>query len=257
MQILRTFETKRVLCYNHGNVFKMPNLTIVLLPGLDGTGRLFDHLLATLPANLKPFVVSYPNDVLIEYNGLESHVMEQIPSNERFILLAESFSGPIALNIAAKGPRNLVAVILVATFIQNPLHDHFLRFQCFIGASLFRLPIPRSFVRNLLLGKDAPEILVSEFFDVLNSVDSKVLAHRLCLILNVNAKESLVKCHVPILYLLATKDKVIKKHSLDFILKLRPDVESVSINAPHLLLQCAPLKASQVVVDFLQRHNVY
>jgi pimeloyl-ACP methyl ester carboxylesterase len=235
----------------------MPNLTIVLLSGLDGTGRLFGHLLATLPSNLKPIVVSYPNDLLNDYNELEIYATGKMPSNERLVLLAESFSGPVALNIAAKGQRNVVAVILVATFIQNPLHFNFLRFQCFIGAPLFRLPIPRSFIRNLLLGKDAPEILVGEFFDVLNSVNPRILAHRLRLILHANAKQALVKCPVPMLYLRATEDKVIKKRSLDVILRLRPDVESVSINAPHLLLQYAPLKASQVVVDFLQRHDIY
>jgi pimeloyl-ACP methyl ester carboxylesterase len=147
--------------------------------------------------------------LLNDYNELEIYGTEKMPSNERFVLLAESFSGPVALNIAAKGQMNVVAVMLVATFIKNPLHFNFLRFQRFIGASLFRLPIPRSFIRNFLLGKDASETLVSEFFDVLNSVNPRILAHRLRLILHANAKQALVECPVPILYLRATEDKVI------------------------------------------------
>ena len=36
-------------------------VSLVLLPGLDGTGELFQPLLRALPNELQPIVLSYPN----------------------------------------------------------------------------------------------------------------------------------------------------------------------------------------------------
>jgi len=97
-------------------------LSLVLLPGLDGTGQLFEWFLAALPPNLKPIVVSFPRDTDDDYAALETHVVAfSIPQDERFVILGESFSGPLALRIAARGHANLVAVILVASFISQPV----------------------------------------------------------------------------------------------------------------------------------------
>lgn len=229
------------------------NLNIVLLPGLDGTGRLFEFLLPTLPSELKPFVVSYPTELFLDYTDLQNYAIRTIPTAESFVLLAESFSGPIALNIASTRPNKLMAVILVATFIQNPLRHLTSKMLNIIGAPLFRLPIPSGLIRNLLLGKNAPENLAKAFFDALQLVNPKVLSYRVQLVLNVDVKQALLSCSVPILYLFATEDKLVAKRNLDVMLELRPDIESISIEAPHLLLQRAPIPASQAIVNFLQR----
>lgn len=54
--------------------------SIILLPGLDGTGVLF-----------KPLV---------------GFVLDRLPDSE-FVLLGESFSGPIALRVAARKPAGV------------------------------------------------------------------------------------------------------------------------------------------------------
>ena len=231
----------------------MSNLTIVLLPGLDGTGHLFEFLVPTLPPYSRPFVVSYPNELFLDYTDLQSYASGIIPATERFVLLGESFSGPIALNIASTARKNLVAVILVATFVKNPL-SRIVSWVCYIlGASLFRLPIPSSFIRKILLGKNSPENLVNTFLNVLQSVDPKILAYRLRSVLNVDVRQALLNCSVPILYLLPTRDKVVAKSSFDVILNLRHDIEVTLIDAPHMLLQCEPLIASQAIDNFLRQ----
>jgi hypothetical protein len=53
----------------------MPSrLDIVLLSGLDGTGRLFKSLVDALPPHLKPLVISYPTAVTYSYAELEPSV---------------------------------------------------------------------------------------------------------------------------------------------------------------------------------------
>lgn len=58
-------------------------------------------------------IVSYPPDQSLGYRDLAHLVRSRLPKDEPFILLAESFSGPIALALAADPPPQLKALILV------------------------------------------------------------------------------------------------------------------------------------------------
>src|SRR6202158_387734 len=89
-------------------------------PDMQGTGRLFAPFLRQLPCSLFPVVVSYPTDAVTDIDALVEIVERLLPSNETFALIAESFSGPIAVKVAARGPPELKAVILVASFIRSP-----------------------------------------------------------------------------------------------------------------------------------------
>ncbi len=94
---------------------------LVLLPGMDGTGVLFAPLLGELDPRISPWVVPYPADEPLSYDELLPLVRRALPSGEPFFLLAESFSGPLAIKLASEAPGNVRALVLVSTFIKNPL----------------------------------------------------------------------------------------------------------------------------------------
>ncbi len=76
-------------------------VALVLLPGLDGTGLLFDEFTSALGSDVDVIVASYPVNKPLGYAELEPIARSFIPSDNPFFLLGESFSGPIALSIAA------------------------------------------------------------------------------------------------------------------------------------------------------------
>jgi sigma-B regulation protein RsbQ len=231
----------------------MNHTTLILLSGLDGTGRLFKPLLEILPPNLKPLVIPYPANKSLGYNELLEHVSEKIPTNDPFILLAESFSGPLAVELAATRPPNLKALILCASFVTSPAPKYFSWLSFIINNQLFRLRPPQPIIRYLLLGKDAPASLIDELLHTLQSVSPEVLSNRVRSVLNVDVRGALAKCRVPILYLAAKHDKLVSKRNLAEIKSLAPNMESVIIDAPHLLLQREPEKALHAIDDFLRR----
>ncbi len=94
--------------------------TLVLLPGMDGTGELFAPLVAALNSGFKTVVVRYPPNEVLSYAELESIARASLPTNEPFFILGESFSGPIAVSIAASAPPGLKGLILCASFVRNP-----------------------------------------------------------------------------------------------------------------------------------------
>ena len=78
------------------------SLTLVLLPGLDGTGLLFEPLLAALPSSIRTQVVAYPPDQSLSLAEYAALVRKLLPKGD-VVLLAESFSGLVALSLLVEG----------------------------------------------------------------------------------------------------------------------------------------------------------
>ena len=112
--------------HNHG-------MTVVLLPGMDGTGRLFKPFVKLLPQRVGVRIINYPGHVYLNYEQLASRVRNELPAGEPFIIVAESYSGPIALTLAAQPVGGLLAVVLVSSFVSRPLGV--------LGAWVARLPL--------------------------------------------------------------------------------------------------------------------
>lgn len=61
-------------------------ISLVLLPGLDGTGLLFKPLTDVLPSAFRPIVVRYPVDRMLEYDALADEVAGHLPTSSPFLL---------------------------------------------------------------------------------------------------------------------------------------------------------------------------
>ena len=223
-------------------------MKIVLLPGMDGTGTLFEPLIRALPKNLSPIVQAYPGEAPLSYEELLPLAQSTLPTTEPFILLAESFSGPLALRIAATEPPGLKGVILCASFISNPTRFPkscrrliqpfvFGRWPAWLGA------------RALVAGYSEPAIfkLVQRAHKF---VTPAVLAARARAILAVDAADALAACRLPILYLAGSHDRLVPKRNQTRIRRVHPGVKFVTLPAPHLVLQNAPEAAAKAIAQF-------
>jgi pimeloyl-ACP methyl ester carboxylesterase len=95
-------------------------ITVVILPGMDGTGIELTDFVAALAPELEAIVVTYPNDRPMDYAGHEAVARTSLPIDRPFVLLGESYSGPIAISIAASAPRGLIGLVLCCSFARNP-----------------------------------------------------------------------------------------------------------------------------------------
>lgn len=87
---------------------------------MDGTGELFAPFIAALGDEFEVRVVRYPGDHCGGFEGLEQIARAAIPGDRPYVLLGESFSGPIAISIAASAPGELKGLVLCCTFARNP-----------------------------------------------------------------------------------------------------------------------------------------
>ena len=213
--------------------------TIILLPGLDGTGRLFPPLQKAHEPNFQTIVFSYPKDELLGYDGLISKVESELPKTP-YVIVAESFSGPIALEVAVRKPSGLQALVLSASFAANPRPWLSFLFSGFIGTWCFRPQIPTWVIRLLMAGADASAELCSTIQDTVKTVDPQVLAMRLHEVVRGDASVALRNCPVPIFYLNGTKDRLLGNGALIQLRLTRQDMTVIDVPGPHLLLQAVP-----------------
>ncbi len=231
----------------------MTNLPrLVLLPGLDGTGLLFDPLLRSLPAEVKTTVISYPVNQPLGYEELAQIVRERLPQNEPFVLVGESFGGPLSIRIAAEAPAGLCGLALVVTFARKPIRWLPEQIGPFIPPPAFRLLPAWSQLRMLVTGRSSPE-LKQLFQTALRQVAPRVFAHRVAELLRIDVSEELKRIAVPILVLSAGRDRIVRPYNDRYLRQLRSDAQSEMIDCGHLLLQTAPEQAAELLVRFLTR----
>lgn len=218
-------------------------LLLVLLPGMDGTGILFALFVAELPANVRPIVMAYPPTEALGYAELLAWLLPRLPPGP-FVVLGESFSGPLALAVAASAPDRVMGVILAASFSESPI-PRFLRwFLSVVSGLVFLIPPPRFAVRGLLAGLDAPSALVDQTRAAVRSVSPHVLAKRLGEIVRLAASPP---CSVPILDISGRRDLMVASAARRSLAAR----SSVTLDAPHLVLQREPRAAAEAVERFL------
>lgn len=221
-------------------------MKLLLLPGMDGTGELFAPLLRHLPADIEPIVVRYPFDPSMGYAELLEFVRPRLPVGEAFAILGESFSGPLAIQLAARQPPGLIGVLLCATFVTHPVRCVPRCAAGLVSKWLFP-PSLLGMAQQLLLGCRAHVDVRRQVATALATVPPAVLAARLRAVLKVDVRRECEAVSVPIHYLQAAHDRLVPARNLVVIRHLQPTLTASRLPGPHLLLQTLPVESAQII----------
>jgi pimeloyl-[acyl-carrier protein] methyl ester esterase len=223
-------------------------MDVVLLPGLDGTGELFRWFVEAAPAKFQCSVAAYPRDTVLSYPDYAALVIDRYVRDEPFLLVAESFSGPIAVIVAAQRPDRVAGLVLCNTFVARP---GWTGLRYFPWGWHFRWSVPRFAAGFFLVGFRDVARFVGPIRQANDDVDPTVLASRMQLALAANVKRELVNLNVPVMYLRGTRDRLVGSRSVKQVLSIRPSTRIVQIPGPHLLLQVAPTESWRAISQFI------
>jgi pimeloyl-ACP methyl ester carboxylesterase len=224
---------------------------LVLLPGLDGTGLLFGPLLEALPPDIDATVVSYPAEVFLPRRDLADLVAEELSRGGDTVILAESYSGLICLELLQRRLSEIRGVIFVACFASppRPLLIRLLRLLPLVP--LLHCPPPSWLVEWFCLGPGADSARLRLLRHALSKVRPSVLAERLKDL--GEAASWTGRIDLPACYLQAAADRLVPDRSAEAFKAMAPDIEVYHVDGPHFLLQTNPVDCAKAIDDFFRR----
>lgn len=231
---------------------KVARRHLVLLPGLDGTGSLFAPLLSVLPEEFIPVVVTYPTDKVLYYEQLYPYIREVMPWDEPFVLLAESFAGPLALKFAAEQHENIHALVLCSAFFSKIAAPSASWTSFFTKEKWFERATPGSAVKQLVTGGVCEPALLASIKAAISAVKPEVLAHRVRLMFETDVTTALKELRAPLLCLTGAEDKLGTGEAMQGLLEIKPNAAHVTFDTSHLVVQTKPREAIDAIIRFLQ-----
>ena len=236
-------QTWRLVRYT-GGMGTADSIAILLLPGMDGSGLLLTGLVERLAQHRPVRVISYPNSEPLTYDELTTFVIERTPDSQ-FVILGESFSGPIAIEVAATEPR-VAGLILASSFARHPMPTMFVPLAQIIDLRW----VPARIVEAALLGSARKPDLTESLGRVLAMLPREVIRARVSEVLRVDKRNRLRAVTCPMLCLYGRFDRLVRKKHLDEITSSHPKCEVRMFDAPHMLLETHEAEAATAINHF-------
>lgn len=213
----------------------------LLLPGMDGSGELYAPLVRRISSDPEHqldsiAVVRYSPRVPMNYVELTQFAAAQMPAG-KMTLIAESFSGPIAIRLAAQFPDRIERVILSCTFVTNPWPWLAPVAPMLSWMPILPAPFSSFFGAEMLFNEYNSATNRTELQRALAQLSPAVLRARMQAVLECDVRDTLKRCPQAILYLQARQDRVIPHAAAKTILAARSDLRLVQLDGPHCLLQ--------------------
>ena len=226
--------------------------TLVLLPGFDGSGRLFSPLCKELSESVNTIVLSYPSDRVMTYSDLCHYLKDELP-NSPYVILGESFGGPLALMLSKYADENLKGIILCVSFVKNPqvLFTKFIR--PFLKPKHLQKETPAWHIKTMLTNGVSDIKLIKNIQAATRELTREVYFYRLREIASMDVTNILEQCEIPILYLRAKNDRLVYESSMKWIQEKGQNVTVEYFDAPHMLLQTQSKQAAQSIKKFLSQ----
>ena len=226
---------------------------LVLLPGMYGTGDLFSDFIAALPVGFQAQVIEYPNDISHSYSELLNMIRSQVPAREPYVIVAESFSTPLAIQFAATNPPNLNGLVLSAGFATSPVRGVLRFLTPFLARLLAHTPVNEFGARLMLRGSKAPEELQARIRAAIASVKPAVLMDRCRAVVACNVLAELCRIEVPVFCLQARYDQLVNPVCMEEMRRAKSDIEVRVLDGAHMLLQQWPRETAEIVANFVRR----
>ena len=227
------------------------NIELVFLPGLDGTGLSYEPLGKVMPKEITVTIVSYPSHARLSFQQLVESAYDQIPHDKPLVLIAESFSGPIAVRLVATKRVVVKGIVFCASFMKFE-RPFLITLSGIVPLSfLLKPPLP-NFVFPILCGKGpALKELSPVFRKIERQLDPKVLSHRIRMLRSIDVRAESHAIRAPCCYIQALHDRLVPASSVLSFVEHLPGITIKKIEGPHGILQAKPQECAGIITEFV------
>lgn len=220
------------------------------LPGLHGTDELYGAIRERLPKGVQAEFVNLPSSGKQDYNTLCDWLqgeLPELPQGQKRLMIAESFSGPLALRFTSQRTDEVAGIVLAATFCDTPLNPGIALLPL---RPLFMVKPPGKALRHFLIGDDASAVEVAELKAVVQAIPSSTLTKRVRTILQLMERDNPQLPDLPMLILQSQSDNLIPWEAQRKLEACYPKANTHWIESPHLIMQRCPKQCVKRIVKF-------
>jgi pimeloyl-[acyl-carrier protein] methyl ester esterase len=222
--------------------------SLLLLPGFDGTGELFAPFLPALGDQHDVTIARYRDEK--SFDDYLDTACALLHGHDN-VLIAESFSGPIALALMARFPNRIRCAALCVTFVVAP-HRALTRLARLLPASFFDAHLgQRAILRQFCLGRECSPALEDKALSVIRSVDGSTIKQRFNVLADIDMRRVASTITTPTLILRATQDRVVNRVRYQQLIDALPHATVQDVDGPHLLLQTRAQSCADAILQFI------
>jgi pimeloyl-ACP methyl ester carboxylesterase len=216
---------------------------VVLLPGLHGSTAMFSSFVALAPPWARCLPVALPTLGDQSFDGLAATIEAELKRLEGFVLVAESYSGPIGARLAARLGQKVALLVLC-----NPLVEVGFQLPAGLAASVVASRVmPVWTAAHTLAGGD--RALGRTVLEEVRSLPKEILRGRLNAAFSATASELSSYLVAPLLTILGTRDRLISLGRARHVCSKVPCCTVVELDAPHLVVQTKPAEVWDAISD--------
>jgi pimeloyl-ACP methyl ester carboxylesterase len=216
---------------------------VILLPGLHGSHALFSSFEALAPpwARCRPLALPILGEQ--HFDSLADALEAELRPLEGFVLLGESFSGPIAARLASRLGQKVALTVLC-----NPLVELPLTLPVGLAASLASWPsMPAWFAAAVLAGGDRS--VGRAVLREVRLLPREVLRGRLASVALATRDDLTPFLSAPLLVILGSRDRLVSPGRTMALLASVPFHRIADLDAPHLVVQTRPAEVWKAISE--------
>jgi pimeloyl-ACP methyl ester carboxylesterase len=205
---------------------------LLYLPGLDGTGRLL-HRQPRLWDEFDVRCARYPDTPPSTYEELADAGARLLGGPG--VVLAESFGGGVALELALRRPELVSRLVLVNTFAYFPRRV-LIRLAAMLGAWLPAKPshpMTRGLRGRFFFAPEIPERERTAWWDRTAEVPMSAFGWRIRLIAALDLRARLAEINTPALVVVAPNDRVVPLEAGRLLVAKLPNARTIEMPVGH------------------------
>ncbi|GAA3589603.1 alpha/beta fold hydrolase [Marinobacter xestospongiae] len=224
-------------------------MKVLLLPGMDGTGQLFEPLLRAWPGDLAPTVVSLNHLSADGYREQVAQLCGQL-SAAPVVIVAESYSGPIAYALCRELGSRVAGVVFLASFVSRPCGV--VRLARRLPAASLRLDwLPDRLLNGIGFGGLGTAASMASVRLAVQDVAPAVLKQRLSNMAVL--REPSERISTPAVYIRPTRDYLVSQAAVDMVARVFPALRVIPLEGGHFIAQGQPDACAQIILQFVRQ----
>lgn len=221
---------------------------------MDGTGKLFSHLLPFL-SEVDYQVLPLPEYGKQDYFSISQYISSKLPDTP-YILIVESFSGPLITELifAPSNPtgstqNNAPKGIILAASFQTPPNKWLIKLARRLPLQIMvNLPGFQVLAKRFLLGRKSPTSIVETLKTTLLNMPGQLLAKRLHTLEHMRTPKGF--SDIPTLSITPGSDWIISRKQYRELSTTFRNIEYKTVEGGHFILQGAPQACAELIIDF-------